>query len=99
MPDFSVYYDVRAKYINTRMRTLLPSFHHECRELQKVAEDLQKKAEEMLALASYFSNLAERETLKEQRIERKTSSWQEDWDAELKEEGESRPFAIVVPRC
>ena len=67
------------------------------KELNKVARDLTKRAEEILAMAKYFSDLADREALRELREE-----WQatpsEDWDAELKREGEAQAFAIPVPR-
>ena len=70
------------------------------KELNKVARDLTKQAEEILAMAKYFSDLADREALRELREEwQATPPVSEDWDEELRREGEAQAFAIPLPRC
>ena len=95
-----VYYNVRAMGINTRVHLCSLSFIMNAKELNKVARDLTRQAEEILAMAKYFSDMADREALRELREEwQATPPVSEDWDAELKREGESQAFAIQVPRC
>ena len=90
-----VYYNVRAMGINTRVHLCSLSFIMNAKELNKVARDLTRQAEEILAMAKYFSDLADREALKELREEwQATPPVSEDWDEELRREGEAQAFAI-----
>ena len=69
-------------------------------ELNKVARDLTSQAEKILAMAKYFTDLADREALRELREQWQTTPpASEDWDRELQLEGEAKPFAINVPKC
>ena len=61
-------------------------------ELNKVTRDQTTQAEKILAMAKFFSDLADREALKVLRTIQKderqaTSPMSEDWDDELRREG------------
>ena len=73
-------------------------------ELNKVARDLTTQAEKILGMAKYFCDLADRKALKELRAMRKHERQaippiSEDWDDELRREGEAQEFAIPLAKC